>query len=58
MNPETQGDSSVNSRTHKRTTARESSSSTRRGGSTAICSPNPLYIYIFVDRLLVMFYKF
>ena len=34
MNPETQGDSSVNSRTHKRTTARESPSSTRRGGST------------------------
>ncbi len=55
MNPETQGDSSVNSRTHKRTTARESSSSTRRGGSTAICSPNPLYIYIFVYRILTVF---
>ena len=36
MNPETQGDSSVNSRTHKRTTARESPSSTRRGGSMMI----------------------
>ena len=33
MNPEAQGDSLVNSRTHKRTTARESPSSTRRGGS-------------------------
>jgi len=37
MNPETQGDSSVNSRTHKRTTARESPSSTRRGGSITKC---------------------
>ena len=55
MNPETQGDSSLISRTHKRTTARESSSSTRRGGSTAICSPNPLYIYIFVYRILTVF---
>ena len=30
MNPETQGDSSVNSSAHKSTTVRESPSSTRR----------------------------